>query len=111
MAECYRCGVSDEKERLFNAISRKGVVKICKNCSNEEDLPIIQPADLNKPKRVKSVYERLSAMAKLDPEKHRKMLVYHQRRKISKDNFSKTLKDIRTLTQYNEFVSLNKSNI
>ena len=71
MAECYRCGVSDERERLFNAISSKGVVKVCKNCSNEEDFPLVQPADLSKPERVKTVYERLSSMANLDPQKHR----------------------------------------
>jgi ribosome-binding protein aMBF1 (putative translation factor) len=74
MAECYRCGVSDERERLFDAISNKGVVKICKNCSNDEELPLVQPVDLNKPEKVKSVYERLSAMANLDPEKHKRML-------------------------------------
>jgi ribosome-binding protein aMBF1 (putative translation factor) len=95
MAECYRCGVSDEKERLFNAISSKGVVKICKNCSNEEDLPIIQPADLNKPERVKSVYERLSAMAKLDPEKHRKVLLEKERQEsMRKRRQDTTLKDV-----------------
>jgi len=95
MAECYRCGVSDEKERLFDAISSKGVVKICKNCSNEEDLPIIQPADLNKPERVKSVYERLSAMAKLDPEKHRKMILEKERQESSrKRKQDTTLKDV-----------------
>lgn len=74
MAECYRCGVSDEEERLFNAISNKGVVKICRNCSEREEWPLIQPVDLNKPERVQSIYERLSAMAKIDPEKHRKMI-------------------------------------
>ena len=95
MAECYRCGVSDEDERLFDAISAKGVIKICKNCSMEEDLPIIQPVDLNKPERVKSVYERLSNMAKLDPEKHRKMILDRARedavRKRAQDT---TLKDV-----------------
>lgn len=74
MAECYRCGVSDENERLFDAISNKGFVKICKNCSNDEDLPLLQPVDLNKPEKVKSVYERLSSMANIDPEKHRRIL-------------------------------------
>jgi ribosome-binding protein aMBF1 (putative translation factor) len=74
MAECYRCGVSDERERLFDAISNKGVVKVCKSCSNEDESPLIQPVDLNKPEKVKTVYERLSAMANLDPNKHRQML-------------------------------------
>lgn len=75
MAECYRCGVSDERERLFDAISNKGLIKICKNCSNDEGLPLIQPVDLNKPEKTRSVYERLSDMAKIDPAKHRSMLL------------------------------------
>ncbi len=79
MTDCYRCGVSDERERLFDAISNKGVVKICKICANEESLPLVQPMNLNKPEKTKSVYERLSAMANLDPEKHKKMLLERER--------------------------------
>jgi ribosome-binding protein aMBF1 (putative translation factor) len=75
MAECYRCGVSDERERLFDAISDKGLIKICRNCSDDEGMPLVQPVDLNKPEKVKTVYERLSAMANLDPNKHRQALV------------------------------------
>lgn len=75
MAECFRCGVSDEREKLFDAISGKGVVKICKNCAKDEGLPLVQPVELNKPEKTRSVYERLSDMAKLDPEKHRSMLL------------------------------------
>ena len=71
MAECYRCGISEDSERLFGAISNKGVVKICKKCASEDGLPLIQPADLNKPEKTQSVYERLSRMANLDPNKHR----------------------------------------
>lgn len=75
MAECFRCGVSDEQERLFDAISGKGVVKICENCAKHENLPLVQPVELVKPEKSKTVYERLSNMAKLDPEKHRSMLL------------------------------------
>lgn len=71
MAECYRCGVPEEREKLFDAVSNKGVVKVCRRCANEDDHPLVQPVDLNKPEKVKSVYERLSAMANLDPVKHR----------------------------------------
>ncbi|MGY4884538.1 MAG: helix-turn-helix domain-containing protein [Nanobdellota archaeon] len=106
MAECYKCGVSDERERLFDAISNKGLVKICKHCSGDEDLPLIQPVDLNKPEKTKSVYERLSAMANLDPEKHKKVLAekaqedslkrYRQNReKIRQDTSLKSVIDSR----------------
>jgi ribosome-binding protein aMBF1 (putative translation factor) len=74
MAECYRCGVSDERERLFDAISNKGLIKICRSCSEDEGLPLIQPVDLNKPEKVKTVYERLSAMANLNPDEHKRVL-------------------------------------
>lgn len=79
MAECYRCGISDERERLFDAISNKGLIKICRRCSEDEGLPLIQPVDLNKPEKSKTVYERLSAMANLDPEKHKMMLLEKSR--------------------------------
>lgn len=95
MAECYRCGVSDERERLFNAISSKGVIKVCKNCSGEEDLPLVQPVDLNKPERVKSVYERLSSMANLDPQKHRIAMQERAREdSVRKRRQDVTLKDV-----------------
>lgn len=95
MAECYKCGVSDERERLFNAISNKGVVKVCKNCSNEEDFPLVQPADLSKPERVKTVYERLSSMANLDPQKHRQALLDKAREdSMRKRRQDTTLKDV-----------------
>jgi ribosome-binding protein aMBF1 (putative translation factor) len=81
MAECYRCGISDERERLFEAVSNKGVVKICKSCADEEGLPLMQPADLNKPEKNKTVYERLSRMANLNPEEHKRKLIEMERQK------------------------------
>jgi len=90
MSECYKCGVSDERERLFDAISNKGLVKLCKKCSEDEGLPLVQPVDLNKPEKSKTVYERLSAMANLDPEKHKMMLV-----EMSRENALKKYKQDR----------------
>ena len=81
MAECYRCGVSDERERLFDAVSNRGVVKICKSCANEDSLPLVQPIDLSKPEKTKTVYERLSRMANLNPEEHRKTMIEMERQK------------------------------
>lgn len=79
MAECYRCGISDEREKLFDAVSNRGVVKICKSCAKEDSLPLMQPADLTKPEKTKTVYERLSAMANLNPEEHKRKLVEMER--------------------------------
>ncbi len=40
--ECFKCGVSGEKVRLNDAISSKGIVKICSDCNVVERLPIIK---------------------------------------------------------------------
>lgn len=40
--ECFKCGISDERALLFDAISSAGIVKICRRCSIVEDLPIIR---------------------------------------------------------------------
>lgn len=42
MDECFRCGASDDKVRLYDAISNDGIVKICGSCSSEENFPIIK---------------------------------------------------------------------
>ena len=42
MAECFKCGVSEERAILYDAISGKGIVKICRHCSIVENLPIIR---------------------------------------------------------------------
>lgn len=75
---CFKCGVSSEKELLYDALADKGIVKACKKCAFEENLPIIkkpsQPAPLPKPiiprnlnaelsKNSKSMYQRLSKLS------------------------------------------------
>ncbi len=42
MAWCSKCGVSGDKERLFDAISDKGIVKVCQKCAIHENWPIIK---------------------------------------------------------------------
>ncbi len=44
MNECFKCGLSGEKVRLFDVISKEGIVKICGHCFSEEDLPLIKRA-------------------------------------------------------------------
>ena len=40
--ECSVCGVSGEKARLLEALSSKGIVKLCEACFKEEDMPILR---------------------------------------------------------------------
>ena len=93
MQECFKCGVSGERELLFDAISGKGVVKVCRNCAEEEGLPLVSGAYEDRPERTKSVYERLSSMARLDPEKHRRM-IKEREEVVKRQRQDKTLKDI-----------------
>ncbi|MBA7660356.1 hypothetical protein ES703_68358 [subsurface metagenome] len=69
MEECFKCGVSEDKAWLFDAIGEKGVVKICKKCSSEENMPIIRKptnSQLEKANQKQTVYERLSHAAGID---------------------------------------------
>lgn len=67
MNECFRCGISEEKAKLYSAISERGVVKICGDCNLIEKLPIIKkPSDsqIEDSKRQKSVRDMLSGINK-----------------------------------------------
>jgi hypothetical protein len=75
MNECFRCGVSEEKEELFNVVSSKGIVKICKKCNQYEGFPVLRKANefqIKKSEKISGVYERLSKYAGVDPVEHRK---------------------------------------
>lgn len=45
MEKCVRCGASEEKKPLLDAISREGLVKICKDCNYAENLLIIKKTE------------------------------------------------------------------
>jgi ribosome-binding protein aMBF1 (putative translation factor) len=45
MEECFKCGISEDKAKLYDAISEKGLVKVCQRCSADGDLPIIKRKD------------------------------------------------------------------
>ncbi len=65
MDECFRCGALGEKVRLYDAISGKGIVKICSECNAIEKLPIIKkPTDnqIADSQRQKSVRDMLTGM-------------------------------------------------
>jgi len=69
MEECFKCGVSEDKAWLFDAIGEKGIVKICKKCLSEENMPIIRKPtnfQLEKANQKQTVYERLSHAAGID---------------------------------------------
>jgi len=61
--ECFKCGVSGEKVRLYDAISSKGIVKVCGDCNAVEKLPVIKRAteiQIAESQRQKSVRDMLA---------------------------------------------------
>lgn len=65
MTNCYRCGVSDEEKKLFDAISGKGIVKICEDCLAVEKFPVVsKPVEKVDTEKQKSVRDRLIGMNK-----------------------------------------------
>lgn len=42
MTSCFKCGIDESRALLFDAISKSGIVKICRKCSIVEGLPIIR---------------------------------------------------------------------
>ncbi len=67
MGECFKCGVSGERAKLFDAISNRGLVKICEDCASREDIPIVKRPTENqilesKTPGSKSIRDRLKNM-------------------------------------------------
>jgi len=75
--ECFKCGVSGSRVRLFDVVSREGIVKICEKCSSEEDMPVVRKPTSFQLKESgigprastgQTVYERLSRMSGIKDE-------------------------------------------
>jgi ribosome-binding protein aMBF1 (putative translation factor) len=73
--ECFNCGISRERLRLFDAISGKGIVKICKECASKGDMPLVKKLEetplyqnlkTNLSEKSRTVYDRLSQISGYD---------------------------------------------
>ncbi|MFA4953344.1 MAG: hypothetical protein WC584_03915 [Candidatus Pacearchaeota archaeon] len=95
MDYCFICGISEEKARLFDAISDEGISKICERCSFDEGIPLIkrptnfQLKESEKPKG--SVYERMKNVSGF---KEREDRTEQRNRKFSIEKRDVTLRDI-----------------
>lgn len=102
--ECFICGISDDKTVLVDVIFEKGIEKICKNCLDKENLPMIKKARFE-PEIKQSVYERLSRIAGINPEdvkpKKTEELKFQEEnlRNLIDKNFSKSLQDFKGETE------------
>jgi len=45
MDECFKCGVSEQNAKLHNAISEKGIVRVCERCSLDGDFPVLRKTE------------------------------------------------------------------
>jgi len=94
MNECFKCGVSEDRALLFGAISEKGIVKICRKCSFEENLPIMKSLKEEVEKR-QTVHERLFRLSGVEVKdgKNRVNKQDENLRKIADQNFSRNVLD------------------
>lgn len=67
MDECFKCGISSDRIRLFDAISDEGIVKGCSKCIEEEKLPLMRkPTTIQlkeEERKTPSVYDRLKKVS------------------------------------------------
>lgn len=87
--ECYICGVSDERTKLFDAVVKEGLVKVCENCSIKENIHIIRRVEnlqVKETEQSQTVYEKLSKMAGVDPKEHKAKFGSPSSRKITNLN-------------------------
>jgi len=77
--ECSKCGVSGSKTRLFDAISEKGIVHLCKDCSIKEDIPVIkkptteQLKESEKKEGFRESIKRFERRPQISPEQKRQI--------------------------------------
>jgi ribosome-binding protein aMBF1 (putative translation factor) len=91
--ECSVCGVSREKVRLLDAISSKGIIKICEACFKEEDMPILRrPTTFQlkeSEKKPSGIYDMLSSV-----RRQKKESLEEFGKKYEKTKTETTLKEI-----------------
>lgn len=83
METCFRCGISSERTILYDAISNKGLVKICSSCNIREGFPILKKSGAPPEEKRQSVYERLSTISGFDKREREK---HEQEEKMRKQN-------------------------
>ena len=90
--ECSVCGKSGEKARLLDAISSKGIIKICEACFKEEDMPILRRPttfQLKESEKEQKIHDVLLSARKQKKESFEELEKKHEETKIET-----TLKDV-----------------
>ncbi len=99
MAECFRCKVSGEKERLVDVIFQDEIVKACENCALVTNLTVVRKPttyQLKAAERPASVYERLARSRGLPVQKQLSKEEMDEKERLEKERSKQdvTLKDL-----------------
>ena len=76
--ECFKCGVPEDRAFLYEVISPKGIVRVCRKCSHDLDFPMIKTSTdfeekgAKKRSSVREIMERLSGV-KHSPSKQKEL--------------------------------------
>ena len=78
--ECSKCGISGKERKLFEVISGGGIVKVCKECASEEDIPFLKQPSVKEreEEKMKDIVSNLSV-----PKNPRRSVVYERLVRIS----------------------------
>lgn len=102
MLRCAHCELPKEEHELFEVISKEGIVRVCKDCAQREEIPIIKTSRKisGLSKKRESVYERLSRIAKFNSriqrtEEEREFMRRQDAKlkRIADENFRKNIID------------------
>jgi ribosome-binding protein aMBF1 (putative translation factor) len=91
---CSKCG--KEYGKFFDVITGEGIVKLCSDCLNAEEAPIIKkPTEeqIQGENKDSSLYGRLSRIRGLDPEEHKKNVFGNEKKQEVKQE-EVTLRDL-----------------
>ena len=96
--ECFKCGVPEDRAFLYEVISPKGIVRVCRKCSHDLDFPMIKTStdfeEKGDKKRssVREIMERLSGV-KHSPSKQKELEKQDSHlKKIVEENLEEIIK-------------------
>ena len=75
MDECFKCGISGEKARLFDVIESSGIVKVCSHCFSGGSMPLIKKptsSQLKDSEKQQTYRESIKAFSKAPSNLNRK---------------------------------------
>jgi ribosome-binding protein aMBF1 (putative translation factor) len=100
--ECSNCGISGDRVGLFDAVSGRGIIKLCEKCSSDLGFPVIRKPtvfQLKESEKKLSMYERLSRSAGIEPgqEPERKDKAEELLKEVADKNYEQKLQEQETL--------------